>query len=1006
MNDTALDVLVLTAANEAQARGYAAQLAARQRDGRLAGVRQWRVIADPGGRRVGSGGSTLWVLRQVADLLGAKGTAGATAATFDAARVLIVHSGGDSRRLVAYTAQGKVFTPLPCDVPGHGRRAPAMPGATLFDLILADLRALPFTGVLLAAGDVLLTFDHDAVRLDRPGVTGVAYPGPLQRGSRHGVYVADAAHAVVDFLQKPDAARAHAAGAVDAAERVLVDTGLIRLDGAAVARWLRLARRLLPDIASGRSPAIDLYEQLLIALPQRVALPGYLDAVAGKVDAAHRRRLQRIYRELHGQPFHVNVLPYCEFFHIGTSRELLANMNTLSRTARQYGFANLHRAVIRDGAAVEGAFIFNSILSSRLVRAGEGVLIEAVHTDRPLQLPGRNIVVGLPAHARARLALPEGWGLVCLPIRRRGQRRGRGRGGDQPWTVVVFGDHDDFKTPRTHGGTFGNQPLDAMLARHGIDASDVWRHGQEHCLWDARLWPVGPIDEALSGSLQWTGDRRVALPRQRMSMREILAAVDHDRLLEHRDELRRLGDLHRLGDRLTREPWLVAEEVVADVRSSADRRLAVGHIERVADHADDPLLRARLAWLGSMLATRRGESQQFRHAALAHVARAVQQQTTLPHAPRPAAILPDQVVWATTPVRIDFAGGWSDTPPICTELGGAVVNAAITLNGQYPVQVIAKLSEGEPVIKLSSIDLGASAVLRDAADVLSYTDPTDWAALPKAALVLAGVAPHDPRQSLRRWLEKLGGGLDITLFSALPKGSGLGTSSVLGAATLACLARVHGESLSNDALFQGTSVLEQMMTTGGGWQDQVGGVTPGIKLVTTEPGAAQTPALQWTAAPLDRDADARPRLLLYFTGHKRLARNILQNVVGRYLARDPDTLATLARLKADALRMKADLDRGDFDAWTAGVERYWRLKQSIDAGSTNPRIEALLKPINRYLDARLLPGAGGGGFVFMVARDPDAAQRVRATLDRQPPNPHARFFDFSFDPHGLRVTVL
>src|SRR5207249_12240827 len=75
-------------------------------------------------------------------------------------------------------------------------------------------------------------------------------------------------------------------------------------------------------------------------------------------------------------------------------------------------------------------------------------------------------------------------------------------------------------------------------------------------------------------------------------------------------------------------------------------------------------------------------------AALRAVARAVEAVVELPREPRPAAILEDQAVWVTAPARIDFAGGWSDTPPICLERGGAVLNAAVTLNQQYPVQVV------------------------------------------------------------------------------------------------------------------------------------------------------------------------------------------------------------------------------------------------------------------------------------------------------------------------------
>jgi len=65
-----------------------------------------------------------------------------------------------------------------------------------------------------------------------------------------------------------------------------------------------------------------------------------------------------------------------------------------------------------------------------------------------------------------------------------------------------------------------------------------------------------------------------------------------------------------------------------------------------------------------------------------------------------------------------------------------------------------------------------------------------------------------------------------------------------------------------------------------------------------------------------------------------------------------------------------------------------------------------LRPLDKYLTGRLLPAAGGGGFVFMVARDAECAARVRRILETNPPNALARFFDFSVDQKGLSVTVL
>jgi len=982
-----IDWLVLTAASRAQARGYTTQIEARAARQGLGEVARWKVIPDPGNRRVGSGGSTLWVLYELAKALRRGHPAALSLGElFAGRRILIIHSGGDSRRLCAYAAQGKIFVPLPADLDGGHP-------AALFDLVLKNLSALPVPEsgqVLIASGDVLLTFDPAAIDFNRPGMTGVAYPGPMERGSKHGVYVAGRDGRVHDFLQKPDEETARSRHAVDAVGRVLVDTGLVSLDPSTVESWLTAAGvrlrngkldcspGLLRDIVSGKCPVLDLYEQFFMAMVPQLDLPSYTRQVVkpSGSDGVHRRRLEHIYRALHGRPFYVNVLPYCEFFHIGSSRELLSNIGVLNRTARTYGFSNFHRSAVAERASLEGAFVYNSILSSKQIAAGDGVLLEAVHTDQPLQLPGRNIVVGYPREAKIPLRLPEGWGLVCLPVRRGLRTANRElRTYVRNWSAVLFNLDEDFKTSAK---------------------------------WDARLWPVGPIDEVLHDLYA----SAVSLPR--VSLAELLHIVDHGRLLRQREEIQRIVELRTLGDLLARDPWLPVSRVLSHIRTREDSSVALKQIDTLLSRGADYLQQARLFKLAHLIhqsyrtvlpSRPKLRSKALERAAFDAVASAVAQEIEVPHKPRHYGILPDQVVWVTCPVRIDFTGGWSDTPPACVELGGAVVNAAVTLNGQYPVQVMAKLTE-RPVIKLTSLDLSQHVEIAATPEAREYQNPADWSALPKAALMLSGICPRDAKQSLKARLSQLGGGLDITLFSALPKGSGLGTSSILGAAMLACLARVLDDPLSQETLIARTSNLEQVMTTGGGWQDQVGGITPGVKLIRTDPGPQQTPGIHWIPFDMSPSGPLRPRLLLYYTGYRRMAKQILQKVVARYLSRDPAAIAIIHRLKAEAEKMESALASGDVDAFGRGVQCYWELKKALDPGSTNEKIETLLKPLSKYLTGQLLPGAGGGGFVFMVARDLECALRIRPLLEKNPPNALARFFDFAVDPKGLSVTIL
>jgi fucokinase len=201
-------------------------------------------------------------------------------------------------------------------------------------------------------------------------------------------------------------------------------------------------------------------------------------------------------------------------------------------------------------------------------------------------------------------------------------------------------------------------------------------------------------------------------------------------------------------------------------------------------------------------------------------------------------------------------------------------------------------------------------------------------------------------------------------------------------------------------------MVEQLMRTGGGWQDQLGGIVPGCKVLRTTPGFDQSPSVEPITLAADTRAELDSRMILYYTGLQRRAANILQKVVGRYLARDPESIRIVGDLKAGAERMAGELAGGDIDAFSRTLLEYWSLKRSFDPGSTTESIEALFDEVRDDLAGYELPGAGGGGFLLLVAKDAGAASRVRAKLEALKTNRTARLYDAVIDDRGLRVTVV
>jgi len=378
--------------------------------------------------------------------------------------------------------------------------------------------------------------------------------------------------------------------------------------------------------------------------------------------------------------------------------------------------------------------------------------------------------------------------------------------------------------------------------------------------------------------------------------------------------------------------------------------------------------------------------------------------------PRPEnALRSDEIVWGRVAARLDLGGGWTDTPPYALERGGRVINAAVHLNGQPPIQVYARVTETRE-IRITSIDHGTQVRIRELDELLDYRNPTSRFGLAKAALALSGFSPAYARwpsgtTRLRDMLKKFGGGLELTTLAAIPSGSGLGTSSLMGAALVAVIHRVIGRDLTSDELFNKVLQLEQELTTGGGWQDQIGGVLPGVKMITTEPGLVPEPLVHYVPADVLDPRTNGGTTLLYYTGIRRLAKNILRTVVGRYLDRDAEAMETMAELHAFPPRMAEAMSRKDGCRFGEFIDLAWRLNKRIDPESTTPEIEEILARIRRRIYGAKLLGAGGGGFLLLVCRSEADAAAVRKILETHPPNPRARFFSYEIGDRGLQVTA-
>jgi galactokinase/mevalonate kinase-like predicted kinase len=251
-------------------------------------------------------------------------------------------------------------------------------------------------------------------------------------------------------------------------------------------------------------------------------------------------------------------------------------------------------------------------------------------------------------------------------------------------------------------------------------------------------------------------------------------------------------------------------------------------------------------------------------------------------------------------------------------------------------------------------------------------------------------------------LEAFGGGIELTLLSAVPAGSGLGTSSILAATVLGVISDFCSLAWDKNEIGRRALVLEQLLTTGGGWQDQFGGILGGVKLLETTRGFEQNPVVRWL--PDYVFTQYQSCHLLYYTGVTRTAKKILSEIVRRMFLNQHEQLLLLRSMKAHSLDLYEAIQRNDFMEMGKLVRKTWQQNQLLDSGTNPDTVRRITDLIDDLCLGYKLPGAGGGGFLYMVAKDSEAATRIKQVIQQSEQNPNARFVDMTLSKKGLQIS--
>lgn len=948
------DYLVITASNERQAQNCQEQITERLENGRLPKSTKYIVLPDLEGKRIGSGGATLNILKYIAENEG-------SASPFAGKRILVIHSGGDSKRIPQYSARGKLFSPIPRELP-DGRPS------TLFDELVIGVSVIPSMireGMLVLSGDVLLLFNPLQIDFEFSGAAAISVKMPLDVGVDHGVYLNNGNGFVSRFLHKHPADSLRAAGAVNEQGFVDLDTGAVIMDSSVLNALYDLICTdgvVDPEKFSAfvnDQDRLSFYGDFLFPLAENSSLENYyhepLEGSRADSIQAHRKE---IWERLHHFSMKLFCLSPADFIHLGSTRELLhfitkeiedySNLGwkkSIAATLDTQEFA-AHNAFVEASAIVSSnSFIEDSYLMGN-TQIGSHAIISSLRLEDAL-IPPDSV-----------------WHELTLM--------------DGKYVVRIYGVDDNPKDKAKDGNYLG-APIQKFLDINGLKKEDLWQTDDDS-LWMADLFPVcdSPTLAYEAACLVWQMSQGKASTRQieewrktpRMSLSSSFNQADETANAHWQRELQNHVLCQRFISQLksgqdcdsalaTFEPNGITQDILDSLLAEAEKaefalriRILYTLSKYMQDHqicfgnqTDDTL--AKMCF------------RTISNAVYGSVSKEISQ-TTKNHFSKDS-------VDVALPVRVNWGGGWTDTPPYCQEQGGMVLNAAIKLKGEFPIHVsVRKISRLH--VEFESLDIHASGSAETIEAIQQCSDPFDPFTIHKAALIACGVIPIKGG-NLQEILEKAGGGIYLsTCVVGVPKGSGLGTSSILAAACVRAIFELIGRQVSHSEMANTVLCVEQLMSTGGGWQDQIGGMSNGIKLASTEPGISQQIEVQHLTLSDNTKAELQQRFALIFSGQRRLARNLLREVIGRYIGNEAEAVNALHAMRSVTLEMKEALESSNIDRFAELLNQHWELSKQLDAHSTNTCIDQLFLACEDLIDGRFIAGAGGGGFLQVILK--------------------------------------
>ncbi len=308
-------------------------------------------------------------------------------------------------------------------------------------------------------------------------------------------------------------------------------------------------------------------------------------------------------------------------------------------------------------------------------------------------------------------------------------------------------------------------------------------------------------------------------------------------------------------------------------------------------------------------------------------------------------------ITSRAPVRVDFAGAWTDVAYFSDAFQGATCNAAIKLyvEGELDVSEHDQVSTAQLLAEAPESDLGAAQA-----------------------------------------------GLRVSYESQVPAGSGLGTSATLNVVWLSLARREAVTTVDEKMEIAALAYdVEKILGIIGGKQDQYASAVGGINLFEFGQEVRRVPVDMTD----DQIEQLQQQLVLCYTGKPRLSSNIHKNVWGNFRAGKKETVQALFTLRDSAYQAKDYLESGELEQFGQLLTRQFDAAKQLDASTSNEQIEELFELAGPRIIGGKPCGAGGGGCILFLAKSTQDARALEEELQKK----QLATIDLQFDFEGLCV---